>query len=42
MIGSTGQRSFGMDQRGGIFQDTTGTTFTNVFPTSATAVTPVQ
>ena len=41
-IGSSGQRSFGMDQRGGIFQDTTSTTFTNVFPASATAVTPVQ
>ena len=41
-IGSTGNRSFGMDQRGGIFQDTTATTFTNAFPASATAVTPVQ
>jgi len=42
VFGSSGQRSFGMDQRGGIFQDTTGTTFTNTFPTSATMVTPVQ
>jgi type IV pilus assembly protein PilA len=42
MIGSTGNRSFGMDQRGGIFQDTTATTFTNTFPASAVAVTPVQ
>jgi len=37
-IGTTGQRSFGMDQRGTIFQDNTGATFTNVFPASATPV----
>jgi type IV pilus assembly protein PilA len=41
-LGSTGMRSFGVDQRGGIFQDTTGTTFTNAFPANATAVTQVQ
>ena len=41
-LGVSGQRSFGMDQRGGIYQDTTGTTFTNVFPASATAVSYVQ
>jgi type IV pilus assembly protein PilA len=37
-IGSTGQRSFGMDQRGTIYQDNAGATFTNVFPASATPV----
>jgi prepilin-type N-terminal cleavage/methylation domain-containing protein len=37
-IGSTGQRSFGVDQHGTIFQDTTGATFTNVFAASATPV----
>jgi type IV pilus assembly protein PilA len=41
-IGSSGGRSFGVDQRGGIFQDSTGATFTNVFPVGAIAVTPVQ
>ena len=34
-VGSTGQRSFGIDQRGTVFQDTTGATFNNVFPASA-------
>jgi prepilin-type N-terminal cleavage/methylation domain-containing protein len=34
-VGSSGQRSFGMDQRGTIYQDTTGATFTNTFPASA-------
>jgi prepilin-type N-terminal cleavage/methylation domain-containing protein len=37
-IGSTGQRSFGVDQHGTIFQDNSGATFTNVFPASATPV----
>ena len=37
-IGSTGQRSFGMDQRGTIYQDFTGATLTNVLPASATPV----
>jgi type IV pilus assembly protein PilA len=39
-IGSTGQRSFGSDQRGTIFQDSTGATFTAA--TVDTATTPVQ
>ena len=39
-IGSTGQRSFGTDQRGTIFQDNTGATFTNA--TVAAATSPVQ
>ncbi len=39
-IGSTGQRSFGTDQRATIFQDNTGTTFTAALVNSAT--TPVQ
>ena len=38
--GSTGQRSFGTDQRGTIFQDTTGATFTAA--TVAASTTPVQ
>jgi prepilin-type N-terminal cleavage/methylation domain-containing protein len=37
-VGSTGQRSFGMDQRGTIFQDPTGATFTNTFPAAATPI----
>jgi type IV pilus assembly protein PilA len=37
-VGSTGQRSFGLDQRGTIYQDTTGATFTNAFPASAAPV----
>ena len=37
-IGSTGQRSFGMDQRGTIFQELSGVTLTNVLPASATPV----
>jgi len=36
-IGSTGQRSFGTDQRGTIFQDNTGTTFTQALVAAATA-----
>jgi type IV pilus assembly protein PilA len=39
-IGSTGQRSFGTDQRATIFQDNTGATYTNA--TVNTATTPVQ
>jgi len=39
-IGSTGQRSFGTNQRGTIFQDTTGATFTAA--TVATSTTPVE
>src|SRR5258708_4348982 len=39
-VGSTGQRSFGTDQRGTIFQDQTGATFTAATVTAAT--TPVQ
>src|SRR5262245_9266317 len=39
-IGSTGQRSFGTDQRGTIFQANTGTTFTAA--TVASATSPVQ
>jgi prepilin-type N-terminal cleavage/methylation domain-containing protein len=39
-IGSTGQRSFGTDQRATIFQDNTGTTFTEA--TVSAATTPVQ
>jgi type IV pilus assembly protein PilA len=37
-VGSTGQRSFGLDQRGTVFQEPTGVTFTNVFPASATPI----
>jgi hypothetical protein len=39
-IGSTGQRSFGTDHRGTIFQDLTGATFTAALVTAST--TPVQ
>ena len=39
-VGSTGQRSFGTDHRGTIFQNNAGTTFTAATVTSAT--TPVQ
>ena len=39
-IGSTGQRSFGTDQRGTIFQDMTGATYTAALVTAATS--PVQ
>jgi type IV pilus assembly protein PilA len=39
-IGSTGQRSFGTDQRGTIFQDSTGATFTGA--SVGTATSPVQ
>jgi prepilin-type N-terminal cleavage/methylation domain-containing protein len=39
-VGSTGQRSFGTDQRATIFQDNTGATFTAA--TIDTATTPVQ
>ena len=39
-VGSTGQRSFGTDQRSTIFQDNTGATFTAA--TVAAATTPVQ
>jgi len=39
-VGSTGQRSFGTDQRGTIFQDNTGATFTSA--TVKTATSPVQ
>ena len=37
-VGSTGQRSFGLDQRGALYQATTGVTFTNVFPASSTPI----
>jgi hypothetical protein len=37
-VGSTGQRSFGMDQRGTIYQDISGATFTNTFPASASPI----
>ncbi len=39
-IGSTGQRSFGTDQRGTIFQDATGAAFTAA--STAAATSPVQ
>ena len=39
-VGSTGQRSFGTDQRGTIFQDLTGAVYTEPLVTAAT--TPVQ
>ena len=39
-IGSTGQRSFGTDQRSTIFQNNAGTTFTS--PLVASATSPVQ
>ena len=39
-IGLTGQRSFGSDQRGTIFADPSGTTFTKV--TVASSTTPIQ
>ncbi|MEN3340330.1 MAG: hypothetical protein V7647_4006 [Acidobacteriota bacterium] len=39
-IGSTGQRSFGTDQRATIFQNNTGATYTNATVNAAT--TPVQ
>ena len=39
-VGSTGQRSFGTDQRGTIFQDNLGATFTAALVTAATS--PVQ
>jgi len=37
-IGSTGQRSFGMDHRGTIFQELSGATLTPALPASATPV----
>jgi len=37
-VGSTGQRSFGMDQRGTVYQELSGATLTNVLPASATPV----
>jgi prepilin-type N-terminal cleavage/methylation domain-containing protein len=37
-IGVSGQRSFGTDQRGGIFQDPAGATFTAATVTAATLV----
>jgi type IV pilus assembly protein PilA len=39
-VGSTGQRSFGTDQRATIFQDNAGATFTAA--TVASSVTPIQ
>jgi type IV pilus assembly protein PilA len=39
-VGSTGQRSFGTDQRGTIFADNTGATFTAATVTASTA--PLQ
>jgi prepilin-type N-terminal cleavage/methylation domain-containing protein len=39
-LGSTGQRSFGTDQRGTIFSDNTGATFTAA--TVAASVNPIQ
>ncbi|PYR36654.1 MAG: pili assembly chaperone [Acidobacteria bacterium] len=38
IVGSSGQRSFGVSQHGTIFQDTTGATFTSVFAANATPV----
>jgi prepilin-type N-terminal cleavage/methylation domain-containing protein len=38
VVGSTGQRSFGGDQRGTIYQELSGATLTNVLPASATPV----
>ena len=38
VVASTGQRSFGVDQHGTIYQDNAGVTFTNVFPAAATPV----
>ena len=38
IVGSTGQRSFGMDHRGTIYQELSGATLTNVLPASATPV----
>jgi prepilin-type N-terminal cleavage/methylation domain-containing protein len=40
-VGSTGQRSFGTDERGTIFQDTSGTAFADAAAVQA-ATTPVQ
>jgi type IV pilus assembly protein PilA len=37
-VGSTGQRSFGMDHRGTIFQELSGATLTAAMPASATPV----
>jgi len=37
-VGSTGQRSFGVDQRGTIFQEFSGATLTSTLPASATPV----
>jgi type IV pilus assembly protein PilA len=37
-VGSTGQRSFGMDQRGTIYQEMSGVTLTSTLPASATPV----
>jgi type IV pilus assembly protein PilA len=39
-VGLTGQRSFGSDQRGTIFANPTGTTFTQI--TVASSTTPIQ
>jgi hypothetical protein len=39
-VGSSGQRSFGTDHRATIFQDNSGTTFTQ--PLVASATTPAQ
>ena len=39
-LGMTGQRSFGSDQRGTIFANPTGTTFTQI--TVASSATPIQ
>ena len=39
-VGSSGQRSFGTDQRSTIFQDSLGAAFTNA--TVASATTPIQ
>jgi prepilin-type N-terminal cleavage/methylation domain-containing protein len=41
-VGSTGQRSFGTDQRSTIFQDTTGATWTAASISAATATQALQ
>jgi type IV pilus assembly protein PilA len=38
MIGSSGQRSFGMDNRGTIYQERSGATLTATLPASATPI----
>lgn len=35
-VGVSGQRSFGLDQRGALYQDTSGVVFTSTFPATST------